>query len=735
MSVVLNILSAFDDKGIKKAQRNLENLGSKAKGFAGSTAADMVKAGASMQRFGDKVAATGDRMTMRLTLPVVAGFGLATKAASDLEEAANKNAVVFGKQASRIQAFADTAASALGQSKQQALEATGTFGNLFTSMGMGKKPAADMSIELVKLASDLASFNNIAPEVALEKLRAGLVGEVEPLRSLGVNLSAASVEAEAFRMGLVKADVDMVKVQSAQASLATAQERLTSVMKDGNATAAQRQAAQAAVARAEQGIEKAMAGSKVELTAAQKSQAAYSLIMQQTTNAQGDFARTSDGLANSTRIAKAELTDAAASLGTHLIPMATKGAQMLSGLAKRFGDMGPGTQKLIIGAGLAAAAMGPLLSVGGRFVSMSGKMLKAAGNIGIAFGENAKTAPRYARAIAATTRAVGSFAKTVAQGIVTLARQAAAFAVAAAKTVAHTAATIASRAAAIAANVATKAWAAGQWLLNAALSANPIGLVIAAIAALVAGIVIAYKKSETFRNIVNKAWAAIKTAAVAVFGFLANYIKAWVATVRAVLSGIAAVATWVVGHFRRLKDGAVNAFKAVVDWARGVPGKIKSAVGNLGSTLYSAGADLLRGLWDGMQSIAGWLKDKVLNFFSDLLPGWAKKALGIESPSRVFAEIGRMSGAGLVAGLDASGRMVAAASARLASAATFGLASPNLGVAYAGGGGSGGGTVVNVGGIHVSVAGSGLSEPQLASAVKSGVEPALERLAREIRAL
>ncbi|GAA2516647.1 phage tail tape measure protein [Winogradskya humida] len=60
---------------------------------------------------------------------------------------------------------------------------------------------------------------------------------------------------------------------------------------------------------------------------------------------------------------------------------------------------------------------------------------------------------------------------------------------------------------------ATKIWAAGQWLLNAAMAANPIGLVIAGILALGAAVVIAYQKSETFRNIVQGAWQGIQTAA------------------------------------------------------------------------------------------------------------------------------------------------------------------------------------------------------------------------------
>ncbi|QHD84416.1 tape measure protein [Gordonia sp. JH63] len=72
--------------------------------------------------------------------------------------------------------------------------------------------------------------------------------------------------------------------------------------------------------------------------------------------------------------------------------------------------------------------------------------------------------------------------------------------------------------------IATRAWAAVQWVLNAALSANPIGIVIAAIVALVAGVVLAYKKSETFRNIVTAAWNGIKTAIGAVWGWLSTTV-------------------------------------------------------------------------------------------------------------------------------------------------------------------------------------------------------------------
>ena len=95
--------------------------------------------------------------------------------------------------------------------------------------------------------------------------------------------------------------------------------------------------------------------------------------------------------------------------------------------------------------------------------------------------------------------------------------------------------TVATKVAAIATATATKAWAAAQWLLNVALTANPIGLVIVAIAALVGGLILAYKKSETFRNIVNAVGQALGKMAkwiwdkvVAVFKVLFGWLgKIW----------------------------------------------------------------------------------------------------------------------------------------------------------------------------------------------------------------
>ena len=185
--------------------------------------------------------------------------------ASDLNESISKVGVVFGENADDIRAWSKSAAKSMGISEQAALESAGTFGNLFTAMDIGQEPAADMSKELVELASDLASFNNIDPAEALEKLRAGIVGEAEPLRTLGVNISAAATEQKALELGIWD------------------------------------------------GVD--------ALTAAEKAQANYALIMEQTSTAQGDFARTSDGMANQQRTLAATFQDTMAMVGQAFVPI------------------------------------------------------------------------------------------------------------------------------------------------------------------------------------------------------------------------------------------------------------------------------------------------------------------------------------------------------------------------------------------------------------------------------
>lgn len=99
----------------------------------------------------------------------------------------------------------------------------------------------------------------------------------------------------------------------------------------------------------------------------------------------------------------------------------------------------------------------------------------------------------------------------------------------------NTAGMVAQRVASVAVAAGQRALAAGQWLVNAAMSANPIGLVVIALTAMVAAVVIAYKSSSTFRAIVQGAWAGIKGAVSAAWGAISPVLSTFASVMRNVL--------------------------------------------------------------------------------------------------------------------------------------------------------------------------------------------------------
>jgi len=190
-------------------------------------------------------------------------------AASDFSEEISKARVIFGDASKDIEKFAETAADSLGQSKKQAVNAASTFATLGKAAGLTGKDLSKFSIGFVKLASDLASFNNTSPEDAIQAIGAALRGEAEPIRRYGILLNDATLKNEALALGLIKT-------------------------------------------------------TKEALSPANKVLAAQAAIYKQTSDAQGDFARTSDGLANSQRQLAANIEDVKITLGEALLPVALK---------------------------------------------------------------------------------------------------------------------------------------------------------------------------------------------------------------------------------------------------------------------------------------------------------------------------------------------------------------------------------------------------------------------------
>lgn len=194
--------------------------------------------------------------------------------ASDLTEVQNVVDVTFGEGNEKIEKFAKGAARQFGISELSAKKMAGTMGAMLKSMDV--KNVDDMSISLVGLAADMGSFYNLDAEEAFAKLRSGISGETEPLKQLGINMSAANLEAFALASGMKKAYKDM--------------------------------------------------------SAAEQATLRYNYIMQATADAQGDFTRTSDSMANQLKIAKLNIENIKTSLGQALLPAATAATKAFNNL-------------------------------------------------------------------------------------------------------------------------------------------------------------------------------------------------------------------------------------------------------------------------------------------------------------------------------------------------------------------------------------------------------------------
>ncbi len=205
---------------------------------------------------------------------IIYGIKTASAAASNLNEQTSKSAVVFGQSQDAIVSWSKNSAQALGLAHDQAIQAAAGFGALLRPLGQTEEAAAANSERLTQLAADLASFSNTSVADALQALSSGLVGEIEPLRRYGVILSETAVQQKALAM----TGKDSVK----------------------------------------------------QLTAQEKVAARLEIIFRQTSQAQGDFARTSGGLANQQRILEANLRDLAATAGHVINPILLKNIKRLN---------------------------------------------------------------------------------------------------------------------------------------------------------------------------------------------------------------------------------------------------------------------------------------------------------------------------------------------------------------------------------------------------------------------
>lgn len=514
------------------------NIGARSFDRMAGGAARFVKAGLGMAA---RAAAAG---VAALTVATVVGGAKVLQLASDAAETGSAFRTVFKGVSGDVSGYVDRMNKRFGITTAELQRAATTFGVFGKAAGVSRGDLGGFTKDLVGAGLDLASFYNADPTEVFQALRSGLAGEAEPLRQFGIFLSDAAMKSKAATMGLTG-----------------------------------------------------------ELTESQKVMVRQAIIMESLGDAQGDMARTSDGLANKTKALKGRLSEAATTIGTALLPYAEKAAialdkrlapavEALPGKLKRADKVARDFVAAFQRGGLDAvvAKVDRMTGAGGKLEAAWDKAKSIADDVSVIFRDG--VAPALVDVATAThgllspitllddglgfladhadlvrTALIAYIAVTTTAKVVSLGYTAAAKAQAAIEVVktaktkastaatklnaaatgvqtaatklarstvvtwlgvkalefaawvretaakaANTVATLASTAATKAAALASKVWAAAQWLLNAALTANPIGLVIAAVALLVGAVILAYKKSDTFRAIVDALWSALKTA-------------------------------------------------------------------------------------------------------------------------------------------------------------------------------------------------------------------------------
>lgn len=219
----------------------------------------------------------GKAVAVAFSVTALISFGKSCiELGSDLAEVQNVVDVTFGAMSETINHFARDALEQFGLSETSAKKYTSTLGAMLKSMGIATDQAAEMSMEMAGLAADMASFYNLETDAAFEKIRSGISGETEPLKQLGINLSVANLEAYALSQGMTKA--------------------------------------YSAMSQQEQAILR------------------YNYLLSVTADAQGDFARTSDGWANQVRILTERFNALKAAIGQGLIAVLTPVIRVLNQL-------------------------------------------------------------------------------------------------------------------------------------------------------------------------------------------------------------------------------------------------------------------------------------------------------------------------------------------------------------------------------------------------------------------
>jgi hypothetical protein len=577
-----------------------------------------------------------------LVVGLAKGLSGAVRQASDLNETVSRSNVVFGKSGADIRKWAQNAASDMGQSTKAAIDGATTFAIYGKSAGLAGSDLFNFSTHLTGLASDMASFSNTSPEQAIEAIGAAMRGESDPIEKYGVLLNEAVLKHRALKLGIIDTTTQALSPQ----------QRVLAV--------------------------------QAEL---------YAQLGNKGSKALGDFERTQAGLANQTRISKAQVTDFAAEVGQSLLPVVTRAVtlfntRMLPALRQTWAVHGPAVVAWLtdattgfarwvstidqadISGWLARARSGfasatPLVKefVANFKAGGGGKSLPDLMKVsGTAMGFLADHADLLAKAmpfvvaglvaykasqLAANVAAVAAPIATAANAVAT--RQLAKANVQlAASNAGRTATTTAATTATVAGTVATGGASVATRLFGGAIrfAMGPLGIIITVLGLATAAVIYLYKHNDTARRIIDAAWKGIKTAVAAVGSWFTGTL--WPGLKKVYDAGAVAV-KFMFGVWRAEWNAGRAVVTTVWNVVSGIFTKMRTWVTVTLPNGFKSGVAAIGKFWTGVQDAAKKPVTFVVNSVINPLINGFNKVSGVFGVKPV-PTIGGFEGGGQIPG-------------------------------------------------------------------------------------
>ena len=513
------------------------------------------------------------------------------KQAADLEQSVGAVNTVFKDGASQMHEYAEGAAEAMGLSQNEYNQLATILGTQLKNGGTAMDQLAGKTNELIGLGADLASmFGGTTPE-AVAALSSALKGERDPIERYGVSLKQAQIDAKAAELGFQKVGGSLSNEANQAATLA--------------------------------------------------------LIMEQTADAHGNFAKETDTLAGQQAILSAQWTNFTTNIGEAFIPVLTKVMSVVTGslmpALRDFGDF-------------ISYSLSSFMESSGGAIGKFAESLTGLGEMAIPFARRVVSALGDAIAfVGQIFSAIEPILSSAISGIMP-----------------HLSA-MGTKLSELWSGVTGLVSVLVEWLSPAIRDLAPvvqnifstIGAVITDVFGVFAGVFNALK--ALFTGDWQGLWNSVKD----IFGNVWNLIKD-------ILGGaFNHIKNIVLGLGNAIKDLFGNAWNSVVnivsnaggrviDAVASLPGRALSALGNIGSYLWNAGTDLIQGFINGIKHMGGMLWDAVVGIVKGAING-LKSFLGIASPSKLMRQFGIFTGEGFIQGLNLMNKPAAEAMEDLVS--------------------------------------------------------------------